>query len=243
VRCHLRSRVLFGTLAAAASVSAGCAYRVYSPPARSLPLESPRTLPDGRMSVAAEGAVHGVAFGPDIDGGTVRVARGVGGGEASIEGTALFVNADSAAHTEKGIYMLRGGFRMGGRIFAGGVGLGAAASAAGVALSPDFSLTAGWENCYFVPFAALRTGVSVPIGAKAVDIGKPEDGVGTHVDTPRTTAIFNGYVGAKLPLVHRCAEAPQWRVALLAGVGWTWLIDAEDHQTYPGFSVGLTYNF
>jgi hypothetical protein len=236
VRCLIRPHLLLGVLA----VGAGCSYRVYSPPARSLPLESPRTLPEGRMSVSAEGAVHGVAFGPAIDGGTVRVARGVGGGEASVEGTALFVNADSAARTENGIYMLRGGFRLGGRIFAGGVGMGAAASAAGIALSPDFSLSVGYENCYFVPFAALRTGISLPIGAKTVDIGKPEDGVGSHLDTPRTTGIFNGYVGAKIPIFHDCAQP---RAALLIGAGWTWLVDADDSEAYPGVSLGLTYNF
>ena len=223
--------------------SAGCSYRVYTPPARSLPLESPLPLPDGHTSVTAEAGVHSLLFGPELVGGGLRVARGIPQGEVSVEGAALVVQGDSAAGTDPLLAIGRAGFHTGDRIFGFGAGLGGGWSAAGPFVSPDFELMAGYENCYLIPFGAFRTSVSLPIAPRAVDISKKEDGVGAHVLTPRTTAAFSPGIGLKIPVFHRCGAVPQYRAAISLGLAWTALVDADHSDTFFGVGSGLTINF
>jgi hypothetical protein len=208
-----------------------------------LPLESPRPLPAGRTGVTAEAAVHSLLFGPDLVGGGVRVARGIAQGEVSVEGAALVVQGDSAAGTSRSLGMGRVGFHTGDRIFGFAAGLGGGWSAAGPYVSPDFDLMLGYENCYLVPFAALRTSLSVPIAPGAVDISKKEDGVGAHVLKPRTTAAFSPGIGLKIPLFHHCSADPQYGAAILLGLAWTALVDADHSDTYFGLGTGVSVNF
>jgi hypothetical protein len=221
----------------------GCSYRVYSPPARSLPLESPRPAERGQTSVTAEGTVHSLLFGPALAGGDLRVSHGVAQGEVSAEGTVLRVQDRSAAGTDPTIAMGRVGFRAGGDVFGFAAGLGGGWSAAGPFVSPDFGLLLGYENCYLVPFASLRAAISVPIAPSAVDVSKPEDGVGAHRLTPRTTAIFSPGIGLKIPLFHQCQQLPRSRAALTVGLAWSALVDREQSDTYFGVGTGLTINF
>jgi hypothetical protein len=221
----------------------GCAYRVYSPPARSLPLESPEPLPPGATSATGEGAVHSLLFGPTLVGADLRVARGLPGGEVSAEATVLGVQEKSAASTDRTIKMLRAGYRTGSDVFGFGAGLGGGWSAAGAFISPDFALIVGYENCYLVPFGGLRAAVSLPIAPSAVDVSRPEDGVGAHVLRPRTTFLFNPTLGLKVPLGHRCAQRPRSKAALLFGLGWSILADLDQQDTYVGASAGLTVSF
>jgi hypothetical protein len=221
----------------------GCSYHVYSPPARSLPLESPRPLPAGQTSVTGEAAAHALLFGPDLVGGGLKVTHGIAQGEVSLEGAALVVQGESAAGTNPVVGMGRAGFHAGDRIFGFAAGLGGGWSAAGPYVSPDFALIAGYENCYLVPFGALRASVSVPIDPRTVDVSKPEDGLGAHRLRPRTTAAFSPGVGLKVPLFHQCGEAVQYRAALLLGLAWTILVDADKSDTFFGLGGGLTVNF
>jgi hypothetical protein len=221
----------------------GCSYRVYSPPARSLPLESPRPLPAGHTSVTAEVAAHNALFGPSLAGGDVRVSRGTPSGAFSVEGTVLSVAGDSAARTSPLIGMGRAGFRTGDRIFGFGVGLGGGWSAAGPFVSPDFNVTAGFENCYVVPFASLRSAVSVPIAPGAVDISKKEDGAGAHLLTPRPTALISPGVGLKVPLFGRCDHYPVARTELSVGLAWSILTDGSQSDTLLGAGTAVTFNF
>jgi hypothetical protein len=236
-------RATAGVLVVIGFLGAGCSYRVYSPPARALPLESPRPLPAGRTSVTAEGDVHSLLFGPSLVGGTLRVGRGVPSGELSAEATTMVVQGDSAAGTSPVIGMGRAGFRTGDRVFGFAAGLGGGVSAAGAFVSPDFAVMAGYENCYLVPFAALRSSVSVPLAPSTVDVGKPEDGRGVHLLRPRTTFAFSPTFGLKIPLFHRCTEDPQSRAALLVGLAWSALVDADHSDTYFGVGSGVTVNF
>jgi hypothetical protein len=164
-------------------------------------------------------------------------------GAFSVEGTVLSVAGDSAARTSPVIGMGRAGFRTGDRIFGFGVGLGGGWSAAGPFVSPDFGVTVGYENCYAVPFASLRSAVSVPIAAGAVDISKKEDGVGAHVLTPRATALFSPGVGLKIPLFGRCDQYPVSRTDLSLGLAWSILTDGSQSDTLLGAGTAISFNF
>lgn len=60
-----------------ACVGTGCNYQVYSPPARTLPLESPATVPVGTTGIAVEGGPGGALFGPDLAFGAARIRHAV----------------------------------------------------------------------------------------------------------------------------------------------------------------------
>jgi hypothetical protein len=164
-------------------------------------------------------------------------------GEVSVEGAALVVQGDPAAGTNPVLGMGRAGFHSGDRFFGFAAGLGGGWSAAGAFVSPDFALMAGYENCYLVPFASLRASLSLPIAPRAVDISKVSDGVGAHVLTPRPTAAFSPGLGLKIPVFHRCREVPQSRAALLVGLAWSALVDAEQSDTFFGVGTGIAINF
>jgi hypothetical protein len=233
-------RILTLTLALAAPA---CAYRVYSPPARSLPLEAPRPTAPGHTSVTGEAAVHSLLFGPTVSGGDLRVSRGTAHGAVSVEGTVLSVSGDSAAKTTPIIAAARAGYRTGDRSFGFGVGLGGGYSAGGVFVSPDFTVTVGYENCYVVPFASLRSAVSLPLAPSAVDVSKREDGPGAHVLTPRLTGMLTPGVGVTIPIVRRCGQWPASRAELSLGVAWTILADGQQADTYFGVGSGVTVHF
>lgn len=220
------ARIKLGWLAL--PLIAGCSHHVYSPPARMLPLESVATLSRGETGVQAE--LGGVSW---IDGTTasLRARRGVTERtELSAEASALHVGRDSAAGTRRDGWALRAGAKhavLPWLALAGGVGGGG--SAAGGFFSPDLAVIVAWENRYAVPFLSGRAALSLPIGAKQVDVTEVGDSA-TFVGTPERTWAFGATAGVRVPVGSSSPGSGSARANLLGGVGFTHLQDSRDDQ-------------
>lgn len=201
---------LMATAIAASSLgSAACTFNAYSPPARTTPLESPATLPEGQSSIAIEGGGGGEIFGPKLLTGTMRVRRGFAPEvDGNVELTGIYVGdyvgrAYVEGRPSQSANRLIASLRFGGkrnllRHFAvtGGVGVGA--SAGGTYLSPDVGVIAGYENPYVVPFISLRGYVSVPLESRTV-VYINEDGT-SMPDRPETTLGLALGLGVRVPV-------------------------------------------
>jgi hypothetical protein len=222
----------------------GCGYKVWSPPARLLPLESSGTLGKNRTSVGAELSDHGGGGVDDIPGGTIRVQHNFAERlDGQAEAYYASVQGDSAAKTNGGIGALRAGVKWDAwrRDLAIVGGLGAGGSAGGGFLGADLGAIVAYENCVIVPFIGAHFLLSQPVGAKQVDVTKTGDAT-QHVDTPGTTFGFSIRAGLKLPMGRDiCAENE--KVDLFAGVELTNLSKSGAHAGFPGGGIGVQLNF
>jgi len=241
-------RVAAPALVAVASTA--CDHHAFSPPARSLPLETAATMPQGSFGLQAEGGAHGTIFGPTIYAGTARARYGVDDStELSGEASLMNVAGVSAASTNPNIYSARVGFkhrllpfeaRSGPTLSVTG-GVGAGGSAGGGFLSPDLGAIVSWENAYVVPFAAVRGSLSQPVASQPVDTSGSGDKVGTFVNVPELTWIGGLTAGIRLPL-DWMIRGPV-RAALLGGVGWTGLRDSVDSTSFVSAEGGAELVF
>ncbi len=228
-------------LIAALSLMTGCAYHVYSPPARMLPLESAATLQPGETGI--QGEAGGVSW---IDGatGAVRVRHGFTDRvEASAEASVLHVGHQSAAGTNPNAFTLRIGtkYRLAPWLSLAG-GLGGGGSAAGAFVAPDVAAIVAWENPYLVPFFSLRSGLSLPIGAKQVDVTQVGDTI-THVGTPELTWLVGATAGLRVPLGSRDPHPGDVHGNILLGLGMTVLKDGHDDQGAVQGGLGVEVVF
>jgi hypothetical protein len=227
-------------LAALLPLMAGCAHHVYSPPARMLPLESVATLPRGETGV--QGEFGGVSW---IDGATasIRARRGfTDRAEVSAEASVLHVGHRSAAGTKRDGFGARAGakYALASWLAITG-GLGGGASAAGGFFSPDLAVIVAWENRYVVPFLSGRASLSLPVGARQVDVTGTDDTT-TFVGTPTRTWILGATAGVRVP-VGSPAPGSGARANLLAGVGATHLQDATEDQSVLQLGLGAELVF
>ncbi len=211
--CLLASLALTG--------AGGCVNHVYSPPARTLPLETAATLAPHRHALALEGSGHGAMFGPSLESGTLRYRQGVAPGlEVEAEGSAMYVDEQTSANTNHMIYAGRLGFRHPfGRYVAASVGLGGGFDAAGAFFSPDMGGVVAWENPYLVPFFSLRGFLSLPIAARAVDTSKADNPPGTQINTPSNTIGLNLTLGLRVP-IGRCDDPRAVCGSIAGGLGF-----------------------
>lgn len=212
------------------AIAAGCHNHVYSPPARTLPLETARILENDRTAVQFGGGGHGAVFGFSAASGSVRVSRGVSDrAEGSIEGTALHVDGDSLAGTDPWVYALRGGVKL--RVLewlAVSTGLGGGVSAAGAFVSPDIALVAAPEHWVVAPWFGPRLAFSLPIDPREVDTTPADGEPGTNVQAPHPTMILGADAGVRLRLRGDDESDPE--VTVIAGLGLTRLDDFDEHE-------------
>jgi len=213
----------------------GCAHHVYSPPARSLPIETVATLEPGNTSLALETGVHGSVFGPDIFTSTGRARHTF---TQNLEGVAevnlMHLIDDAEAQTHPNIYGLRFGckYRL-TNFLAFPYGIGGGYSEAGFFISPDLGAILAYENPYIIPFLSVRGYVSQPIGKRAVDIG--EDTEGEYIEKPDTTWGASGAIGGRVPVTSQSTDIG----SILFGLGVTHMADAEDYKQFFGGTIGL----
>src|SRR5262249_61464129 len=92
---------------------AGCAQRVYSPPARGFSLESPKTVGADEAALGLGGGVAGLAFGPTLAVGEVSLRQGLTPDLDFVgDATWLSVTNTSAAGIDRNIYAGRGGLKL-----------------------------------------------------------------------------------------------------------------------------------
>jgi hypothetical protein len=188
-------------------LASACSYRLVSPPARMVTLESARTLAPKETAVAVKGGGQIAMFEPSAAVGTVMVRRGISD-KLEVSGEVSYARLwgyadDERIDVEPSIYAGRAGIKLAGNrhlAMAAGVG-GGYAPAAGSFGAIDVGGIASYDNCYVVPFGALTGFLSQPLGAKTVDFGshgtsRASSGYGLAVST-----------GVEVPLLHeRCRQ-------------------------------------
>lgn len=225
----------------------GCSHHVYSPPARTLPLESMASVGRARTALALEGARHSinVPFGYGASSGTARFRHGVAENvDLSLEGHIIHIDGDPAADVDQNIYALRIGTKyMVNSAFALTGGWGMGLHEGGSYASPDLGLLAGWENRYAVPFFSARGLLSVPIRAHEVDTTNAGTPLGTDVGTPVTTVGFGTTAGLRVPIPPSFEPHVGVRGSLLGGVGTIFLGDNEDSAAVVSAGGGAEIEF
>lgn len=225
------------TLVAAGSL--GCSHNLYSPPARPMPLEAPRTLDTGKSSISLSGGRSGALFGPEVAVGTVTGRRGVADGvEATVEGSVIHVFGDSAAPVSRDIVSGRAGAKvqLGTRHVAATAGLGAGTSAGGPFLAPDLGVVAGYDNDVLIPFVSLHGMLSSPLGARDVDVTPADQARGTFVGRPRFTKGAGATLGGRLPLGDPHSAGTSG--ALYGGMSFMKLFSHGEQEGFMGFGGG-----
>jgi hypothetical protein len=222
---------------------AGCPFKVWSPPARLLPLESSSTIGEQRTSIGGEVSYHAGPWGAEVPGGTVRVQHGFGElVDGEVEAYYADVQGDPLVKTSGTIAAARAGvtWDVWRRDLAFVGGLGGGGSAGGGFVSADAGMIAAWENCYLVPFIGAHVLLSQPIDAQEVDLA--EVGESPHVDTPDTTFGFSLRAGLKVPLGReQCAQHE--RLDLYAGADLTGLWKSTEKTGFVGGGLGVQVNF
>lgn len=215
-----------------------CNHNVYTPPARSMGLTSPRVLEDGETTARANISLSSQIFGPDIAAASAGVRRGIAKRlEFVADGSYAKVVERSAAGTNRNIVMARVGVKANpsessNLAFTAGIG-GGYAPAAGMYTSADVGAVVGYENRYFVPFASVGAYVSVPFDPKEVDTTQPDDSM-QEVGTPeKTTGLMIG-VGFKVPLETS---------ALLLGLTWVQVSDSDAQDEFMTLGAGVETKF
>ncbi len=201
-------------------LASACSPFALSPPARTMPLESPATLEEGRIAVQA--TAGSTLTSTETAAARLRVGV-IHGLEAQLEGSyAHFTYGD-----ERGPHIgaARVGVKLAPQPHASFVlGLGAGSHTHGAFVAPDVALLFGYENRDVVPWIALRAAISVPIDPQTIMVSQ-RSGFDRTVEhfplAPPATGIVQGAIGLRIP-IH--IERPGLdTVNLLGGVGLTHL--------------------
>ncbi len=212
-------------------VLTGCVPVAFSPPARSLPLESSATLAEGDVAVQAAGGVH--ADGATGGAAAVRGRFGLTSFlEAQVEASYLAINYPHA-YDRRSPHV--GASRLGLKLapiehFAFVAGFGMGGHTHGAFASPDVGLIFAYENRYFVPWLALRGWVSVPINPKTRTVTSDDE---IFVLRPYDTFGWQVSTGFRIPLTLDAED--NVRLNLLGGVALGWLHDLREEENLGFF--------
>ena len=226
----------------AGALLSACGYNVYSPPARSVPLESVATLRPGQYAIAADFGVAVSVFGPSIVAASLRARRGtLPDLDTVIETNLLRVVGQPEADTRehRNAYDLRAGvqYRLASFVAVSG-GLGGGAYAGGGFISPDLGVVVGYENRYLIPFLSVRGYLSQPLAARRVDLGEDE---GTRrFSTPSTTVGVAVSSGLRIPLRHMLERV---NPAFLLGAWGVYMISREGREFYLSPTASFEWAF
>ncbi len=230
-----------------ASVFAGCGAHAYSPPARIATVETARTLEEGETSHQLAGGLFSEVLGAEGGLVSVRVRHGVSDAlELGGDVTLIHITSEGAGDPHPNIYEGRAALRWGpewaGDYVALTAGLGGGASAAGGFVSPDIGLNIAYENRYVVPFLTGSLLVSVPVGAKAVDLSDFDSEPGTDMQTPVTTKGAVLGAGISIP-VHFGTSEDLHKGSIGLSVSWTWLDDGEESASIQSIAPAIEIVF
>lgn len=220
----------------AALMLSACTPHAFSPPGRTLPLETAAAIGAGNTGIQLEGGGSVELLGPGVVHGTARVRHGVGENtDLNVEGNfAYFVDGDDQIETHRGIYSGRFGLKHAfGEHFALTGGVAGGGSAGGGFVSPDVGFIVSYENPYVVPFASGRLVLSQPLGARAVEF--VDDGV-AFMQAPQFSYGYALATGVRVP-VGPIAQAA--RPAILLGFGWTHIFDGDEESVFMGLNLGF----
>lgn len=218
----------------------GCNRHIFSPPARTVPLDAPRVLNPGETAINVTGSQTSSVFDADLNGGTVGVRRGLTERvelQAEASGYRVSTNEETRANISRNAVAGRVGTKVGliGRHASAFAGLGGGHHAAGSFISPDVGLTVGFDNRYFVPFVLGRVGVSQPIGAKTLDLSRPTEAPGTALAKPLTSTYYGFTIGGRVPIEPKDAAI---RGGVIGGLGFQQIRDKEDERSGLGLTLG-----
>ena len=231
------------------SVSAGCSYRVMSPPARMINLESAQTATRGETVVGAHAAGYAAIFDPGALVASAGVRRGVTESvELDADASWAHVSYESSgdnpqpfANLDRNIYAARFGTKVGLAKWAAlmaGAGGGYAPAGGGFA-ALDAGAAFSYPNCWVVPFGNATLFGSQPIGAKRVDF-RSSDGSLIASDKADFTYGFGLGAGVEVPLDHaRCREG-RTSTRFQLGVGTQTMIPGHDAVTMTTTTMGDT---
>ncbi len=211
-------------------------------------LETAKRLDRGRTAVQGEIGGHGVPFGPSLVAGAVRARHGLEDVELSAEASTLLIEpgAEAVESKERRVFAGRVGAKLGGRYLAVDGGLGGGTSAAGFFVAPDVGLITAYENCYVVPFASARLGVSVPVAARDVHTGEKGDPASENVfGRPTRTGLLTLGAGVKVPLGGEgpCLRPGLPPLSVIAGAQMTYVTDGGSDDGYLGAGLGIEARF
>jgi hypothetical protein len=199
-------------------LTTACTPFALSPPSRTLPLESPATLREGRVALQA---AAGSTF-DDTETAAVRARAGLTPDiEVQLEGSYLHHEYGD----ERGPDL--GAGRVGVKLaptphVAFALGLGAGSHTHGAFVAPDVGLLAGYENPDVVLWGAARFALSVPAYPRTVVVThEVSDRVERVSLTPYETLVTQLSTGVRIPVP--IAAPPVESVSLLGGVAWTHL--------------------
>lgn len=235
--------VRFGSWSLAAIVSlgsVGCQRHIFSPPARTVPLDAPRVLAPGETAINVTGSHTDSVFDANVNGGTLGVRRGLTERvELQAEASGYHVDADeqTRASISRTAVAGRVGTKVGlfRRHVSAFGGLGGGHHAAGGFLTPDVGLILGFDNPYFVPFVLGRVGVSQPIGAKTLDLSKPDETPGTALAKPLLSTYYGFTIGGRVPIEPNGSKV---KGAVLGGLAFQEIRDKEESKSGLGLTLG-----
>lgn len=229
-------------LAVTAIALGACTPFALSPPARTLPLESPATLEEGEVAVQAAGGYHD-AVPMRIGSAAVRARIGIVSLlELQLEGT--YAHVDYGDERSPHLVAGRAGLKVAPIphiAFVAGLGVGT--HSYGSFSAPDLGLIVGYENPYFVPWTAFRGFVSLPIDANRVVVTQTdsEGAVEEFVLTPPGTAGWQLSTGFRIPIPVASPHEPGVvdRVDLHAGIGLAHLYSLDTDDSLGLYHVEL----
>jgi hypothetical protein len=195
-----------------------CTPFALSPPARTLPLERPAAVADGRVSIQAAAS----AWPPGPITAAVRARVGlVSGVEAQLEGS--YIHHRYTYERTPHIGAARAGLKLAPTPHvAFALGLGAGSHTHGAFLAPDAGALLAYENPDIVPWLTDRVTLSAPVDPQTVVVSDMQGERVVLVPlTPDTTAIMQLRTGVRIPI--HIDEPPVDSVSVLAGVAWTYL--------------------
>lgn len=215
-----------------------CSYAAYTPPSRTMPLETAAAPTQGRSDLQLEANTVGAVMGFDTTNGAARLRHGVTEHVAvSAEGGLLHVNG-GGGQVDPNAYLGRVGVHVHSaqrpRIaMTGGVGSGRS-SVAGSWVTADVGLVASTETYHFVPFASIEVFGAQPMDAAPFTY--PTEAGDPQTDQLEPTRGARGTVGFE----WRPGEAgPDSRTSMLLGFSYGGIADADGGDEVFGLGAGL----
>ena len=201
----------------------GCLAYVHSPPGRSFPLESPKTLYERETGIQLE-AGGGIGTGVGLPGFTARVRHGIVDTldvHAELNYQRIRTQDFDLASPDRNIFTGRAGLKYAPiEHIAFTAGLAAGGWGGGPFLSPDLKLILGYENRFVVPFVDVGGYTSHPARADVLVITDRFPGSlgdDTLMAAPVFTYGWTVALGLRIPLRHVAEQTRKTQPSLLLG--------------------------
>jgi hypothetical protein len=220
--------------------SPACSYASYTPPSRTMPLETAAAPSIGRTDLQIEINRVGAVMGFDTTDGAARIRRGVTDHVAlTAEAGVLHVNGGSG-QGDPNAFLGRVGFHVHSSVaqhiaLTGGIGSGRSALAGSWATG-DLGFAVSTETKHFVPFFAFEVYGSAPLHERtftyATENGDPQTDQLTPTRGARATAGFEWRPGQ---------AGPDSKASLLVGFQYGVIADSGDDDEVMGLGAAMKF--